>query len=81
MERRLPPNVVVLKRSAAVFELLAFKDESLLVWRDPLLVLNLSLHILDRVGQFHLERDGLAGEGIYKLYKDLHRFGGIPRTA
>ena len=36
---------------------------------SPLLVLNLSLHIVDRVGGLDLEGDGLAGKG---LHEDLH---------
>ena len=61
-------NVVIRKRSS-VFELLAGEDKSLLVRWDALLVLNLGLYIVNRVRRFHLERDGLAGEG---LDKDLH---------
>ena len=35
----------------------------------PLLVLDLSLHVVDRVGGLDLERDGLSSEG---LHEDLH---------
>ena len=34
--------------------------------RDAFLVLNLCLDVLDAIGWFHLERDGLAGKGLYK---------------
>ena len=62
MERRLLLNVVVGK-SSTVLELLSSEDESLLVWRDSLLVLDLSLDVVDGVGGLDLEGDGLSGEG------------------
>ena len=48
MERRLLLDVVV-RKSAAVLELLASKDETLLVGRNTLLVLYLHLHIVDGI--------------------------------
>jgi hypothetical protein len=59
VERRLLLDVVVGER-AAVLELLAREDEALLVRRDALLVLDLRLDVLDRVGRLDLERDSLA---------------------
>ena len=75
MERRLLLDVVVRQR-AAVLELLARKDQTLLVRRDPLLVLDLRLHVVDRVGTLDLERDGLPRQG---LDEDLHseKSGGL----
>jgi len=61
-------DVVVLQR-AAILQLLAREDEALLVRRDALLVLDLRLHCLNRVGALHLEGDGLACEC---LHEDLH---------
>lgn len=55
---------VVVAEGAAVLELLASEDEPLLVWGDALLVLDLGLHILDRVGLLDLERDCLAGQSL-----------------
>ena len=63
VERRLLLDVVVGER-AAVLELLAREDEALLVGRDALLVLDLRLHVLDRVGRLDLERHRLAREGL-----------------
>merc|ERR1719186_503523 len=60
---------VVVGQSAPVLQLLTGKDETLLVWRNSLLVLDLSLHILDAVRRLHLEGDCLAREG---LDKNLH---------
>ncbi len=68
MQRALLLDVVVRER-AAVLELLAREDEALLVGRDALLVLDLLLHVLDRVRRLDVQRDGLARE---RLHKDLH---------
>ena len=59
VERRLLLNVVV-REGAAVLKLLAGEDEALLVGRDALLVLDLGLHVVDRVGGLDLKGDGLA---------------------
>ncbi|KAM0834178.1 hypothetical protein ACQ4PT_063786 [Festuca glaucescens] len=60
---------VVVSEGTAVLELLASEDETLLVRRDALLVLDLRLDVVDCVRGLHLESDGLASEG---LHKDLH---------
>ena len=60
---------VVVTQGTAVLELLASKDQALLVWGDALLVLDLGLYIFDGVRSLNLESDGLASEG---LDKDLH---------
>ena len=51
---------VVVSQGAAVLQLLAGKDQALLVRGDSLLVLDLGLDILDGVGRLHLQSDGLA---------------------
>ena len=51
---------VVIGKSTAVFELLAGEDKTLLIGRDALLVLNLSLHNFNGVGGIHFKSDGLA---------------------
>ena len=60
---------VVIRESATVFELLASENQSLLVRRDTLLVLNLRLDVVDGIRGLDLEGDGLPGEG---LDEDLH---------
>ncbi|KAG6515923.1 hypothetical protein ZIOFF_026369 [Zingiber officinale] len=60
---------VVIGQGAAVLQLLTGKNQPLLVWGDPLLVLNLSFDIVNGVGTLHLEGDSLAGQGFNK---DLH---------
>ena len=60
---------VVVGESAAILELLARKDEALLVGGDAFLVLDLGLHHVDGVRRLHLKGDGLACQ---RLDKDLH---------
>jgi len=60
---------VVIGESATVLELLTSKDETLLVWGNTLLVLDLLLDVVDGIGGLDLKGDGLAGQG---LDKDLH---------
>jgi hypothetical protein len=60
---------VVISKRAPILELLAGKDEPLLVRGNALLVLDLGLDVVNGVGRLHLEGDGLAGEG---LNEDLH---------
>ena len=60
---------VVVRESAAVLELLAGENQTLLVRRNSLLVLNLRLDILDRVRGLDVEGDRLTREGFDE---DLH---------
>ena len=60
---------VVVGESAAVFKLLSGKDEALLIWGDAFLVLNFGLDVLNGVGGFDVQSDGLASES---LDEDLH---------
>ena len=61
-------NVVVRKRSS-ILQLLPGEDESLLVWRDALLVLDLGLDVLNGVRGLHLQGNGLTRQC---LDEDLH---------
>ena len=60
VKSRLFLNIVV-REGAAIFKLLAGKDQALLVRRNALFVLNLRLNIVDGVTGLHLKGDGLAG--------------------
>jgi len=60
---------VVVAQGAAILELLSSKDQSLLIGRNALLVLDLLLHVVDGVTRLDLEGDGFASEG---LDEDLH---------
>jgi hypothetical protein len=55
---------VVVAESTAILKLLAGKDQTLLVWWNALLVLDLALNIVDGVARLHLEGDSLAREGF-----------------
>merc|ERR1711974_529842 len=68
MESALLLDVVV-GESSSILELLASEDQSLLIWGNAFLVLDLSLDVLNGVGWFDLESDGLASQG---LDEDLH---------
>ena len=57
---------VVVREGSAVFELLSSEDESLLIWGDSLLVLDLGLDVLDGVGGLHIKSDGLSGQSLDK---------------
>lgn len=52
---------VIIRESAAVFQLLASEDEALLIRRNSFLVLNLGLDVVDSIARLNLEGDGLAG--------------------
>merc|ERR1711974_499723 len=60
---------VVVRESSSVLQLLASEDQPLLIWGDSLLVLDLGLDVLNGVGWFNLQGDGLTGEG---RDEDLH---------
>ena len=60
---------VVVRKGTAILKLLASEDQSLLVWRDSLLILNFSFNILDSVTGLDLKGDGLTSKG---LHEDLH---------
>jgi len=60
---------VVISQSSAVLELLSSEDQSLLIWWDSFLVLDLLLDIIDGIRALNLKGDGLASES---LDEDLH---------
>ena len=60
---------VVIRESAAIFELLSSEDKSLLIGRDTFLILDLGLDVLNGVRWLDIEGDGLTSEG---LDEDLH---------
>ena len=60
---------VVVSQGAAILELLASEDQTLLIRRDALLILDLLLDLLDRVGALNLKGDGFTSQS---LDKDLH---------
>lgn len=61
MESGLLLNVIIGK-CTAILQLLASKDETLLIGGDAFLVLNLCLYVVDSIAGLDLESDGLAGD-------------------
>jgi len=68
MKGRLLLDVVV-RKGSPIFQLLSGEDQSLLLWRNTFLVLDLSLDIRDRVVRLDVQGDRLPREG---LDEDLH---------
>merc|ERR1711942_250335 len=68
MESALLLDVVV-GESTSIFQLFSSEDQSLLVWGNSFLVLDLCFYIFNGVRWFNLQSNGLAGEG---LDKNLH---------
>lgn len=60
---------VVIRKCPAIFQLLASKNQTLLVWGNSFFVLNFSFHIFDRITWFHLKGDGLTRQSFDE---DLH---------
>jgi len=60
---------VIIRQGPAIFKLFSSENQTLLIRRDSLLVLNLGLHILNGVRSLNFQGDGLTGEGFHK---DLH---------
>merc|ERR1719282_1801521 len=60
---------VVIREGSSIFQLLSSKDQSLLIWGNAFLVLNLGLDVFNGVRWFNLKGDGFASQG---LNEDLH---------
>ena len=60
---------VVIRQGSAILKLLSGEDQSLLIWRDAFLVLDLGFDVLNGVCWFDIEGDGLTSES---LDEDLH---------
>merc|ERR1712187_269956 len=60
---------VIIRKGATILELLARENESLLIWRDALFVLDLGLHIVYRIACFDVQGDSFACQ---RLDEDLH---------
>ena len=62
---------VVVTEWSSIFELLSSEDESLLIWGNSFLVLDLSFDCFNWVRWLNIESDGLSCKG---LDKNLHLF-------
>jgi hypothetical protein len=61
MECRLLLDVVV-RECTTILQLLSGKDQSLLIRRNALLILDLALDIIDSIGRLDLKSDGLSSD-------------------
>ena len=57
---------IIIRERAPILELLACKDQALLVRRNSLLVLDLRLDVVDRVARFDLQRYRFTRQSLYK---------------
>ena len=55
---------VVVRKSSSILELLSGEDESLLIWWDTFLVLDLGLDVFDGISWLNIEGDGLSSKGL-----------------
>ena len=60
---------IIIRQGPAILQLFASEDESLLIWRNTLLILDFSLHVLNGVAGLDLQGDGLTSQSFHK---DLH---------
>jgi hypothetical protein len=71
---------VVVRKSATVLKLLTSKDQTLLIRRDALLILNLLLDLVDGVSRLDLKSDRLTGESLNEnLHVDVKRLERITK--
>ena len=68
MKSRFLLNIVI-RQSSPILQLLSGEDQSLLIWRNSFLVLDLGLNVLDAITSLDLQGDGFTGQG---LDEDLH---------
>ena len=52
---------VIIRKSAAIFELFTGEDKALLIGRNTFLILDLGLDVIDGIRGFNLEGDGFSG--------------------
>merc|ERR1712203_559012 len=68
MQRRFFLDVII-RKSAAVLQLLSSENQSLLVWRNSFFVLNLRLHVVNSITRLDVQRDSFTRE---RLDENLH---------
>lgn len=67
---------IVIRKSTAIFQLLACEDKTLLIRWDAFLILDLSFDVLDSVRDLDLESNSLSSESLNEnLHFDKSREG------
>ena len=61
---------IIVRQSPTILELLASKDQALLVRRDAFFVLDLALHIINRIRRFDFEGNGFSSNCNVTLVSD-----------
>jgi hypothetical protein len=79
MQRRFLLHVVVRERPA-LLQLLPSKNESLLLGRDALLVLNFALDHVDRIARLDFKCDGFPGQVLHKHLHAVQLLNMYPRV-
>jgi len=59
----------IICQGTAIFQLFPSKDQSLLVWWNAFLVLDLFLHLVDGIARLHFQSNGLPSQSFHE---DLH---------
>ena len=75
MQGRLLLDVVI-RQGSRILQLLSREDQPLLLRWDSLLVLDLRLHVLNRVVRLHVQRNRFSGQ---RFDEDLHRSSSQPQ--
>jgi len=57
---------IIVGKGTTILQLFTSEDETLLIGRDTLLILNLSFNIFDRVWSLNFKGDGLTSESLNK---------------
>merc|ERR1711917_200248 len=65
---------VVIGESSSVLELFSSEDEPLLIWWNAFLILNLGLHVLDRIRWLDFKGNGFPSEGFDENLHDVTFF-------
>ena len=56
---------VVVSEIATIREMLSGENQTLLIWRNTFLILDLGLHVVDRVRGLHIQGDRLSGQSLH----------------
>ena len=56
---------IIIVKSVTIYKLPTLKDQSLLIWRDTIRVLDLRFDIVNRIRRIVIYFKGLSGESLY----------------
>jgi hypothetical protein len=70
VESRLLLNVVITE-GTSILKLLPREDKTLLIGRDALLILDLSLDVVNGIGGLDIKGDGLTSQSLYEDLREV----------